>query len=161
MKFEPFISSLVPHITPPQPLKAGLSFGGEKGKVCVLSLYLSDNRVIYLMKNTNENKPLSLVELSWTLFTPFPNPLPSWFLVLFLSLLLFFLKAGFSPCMDTVNLEINDLITHTNALHCSDPSAPILGDHPINFPLSPSLTLVGKIISLKPVSKTTIKKNIL
>jgi hypothetical protein len=63
--------------------------------------------------------------------------------------------------MENVNLEINDLITHTNALHCSDPSAPILSDIPVNSTLPPSLTLVGKIISLKPVSKTAIKKNIL
>ncbi|XP_059436697.1 uncharacterized protein LOC132169728 [Corylus avellana] len=63
--------------------------------------------------------------------------------------------------MDSVNLEINALISHTNALHCSEPSAPILGDHPINQTLPPSLTLVGKIISLKTVSKTAIKKNIL
>jgi hypothetical protein len=63
--------------------------------------------------------------------------------------------------MDNVNSEINDLITHTNALHCSEPSAPFLDDTPVNSTLPPSLILVGKIISMKPVSKSAIKKNIL
>ena len=53
--------------------------------------------------------------------------------------------------MATSNIEINDLIAHTNALHCSDPPSPILEVSLNNQTLPPSFILVGKLISLKPV----------
>jgi hypothetical protein len=67
-----------------------------------------------------------------------------------------------SLIMDPLHQEIKDLINHTSALRYSDLSIPILvGPSPSNQPLPPSLTLIGKIISNKPISKSTIKNNIL
>lgn len=66
--------------------------------------------------------------------------------------------------MDPPNHEIEDLINHTNALNCLDsssPSPPLLIAPPSNLVVTPSLILVGKIISLKPVPTFTIKTNLL
>jgi hypothetical protein len=63
--------------------------------------------------------------------------------------------------MTTSNIEINDLIAHTNTLHCSGPPSPILEVSLNNQTLPPSFILIGKLISLKPVAKSVINNNIL
>jgi hypothetical protein len=63
--------------------------------------------------------------------------------------------------MEPVNQEINELISHTNALHCTDHPTPTLTAASDTPPLPPSLTLIGKIISHRPFSKISIKQNIL
>ncbi|GLT68115.1 hypothetical protein SLA2020_403740 [Shorea laevis] len=57
------------------------------------------------------------------------------------------------------NPEIEDLISHTNALGWSDTS-PLLAASTANNSIPPSLSLVGKVISLQPVSKANIRSNI-
>ncbi|XP_059446390.1 uncharacterized protein LOC132177932 [Corylus avellana] len=61
--------------------------------------------------------------------------------------------------MDNINLEIDDLINHTNSLSWSD-SPPLLSSPSPNPSNLPSLTLMGKVISLIPISKVIIKNNI-
>jgi hypothetical protein len=63
--------------------------------------------------------------------------------------------------MTTSNIEINDLIAQTNALHYSDPPSPILEVSLNSQTVPPSFILVGKLISFKPVAKSVIKNNIL
>jgi hypothetical protein len=63
--------------------------------------------------------------------------------------------------MSTSNVEINDLISHTNALHFTDPSLPILDVPSDSLPQPPSFILVGKLISIKLIAKSVIKNNIL
>jgi hypothetical protein len=63
--------------------------------------------------------------------------------------------------MSSSTVEINDLIAHTNALHFTDPSLPILDVPSDTLPQPPSFILVGKLISTKPVAKSVIKSNIL
>jgi hypothetical protein len=66
--------------------------------------------------------------------------------------------------METPNHELEDLINHTNALKCSDPSSsfpPLLLPPPSVSVSPPSLTLAGKIMSLKSVSSSSIKTNLL
>jgi hypothetical protein len=46
--------------------------------------------------------------------------------------------------MSTSNVEINDLISHTNALHFTDPSLPILGVPLDSLSQPPSFILVAK-----------------
>jgi hypothetical protein len=61
--------------------------------------------------------------------------------------------------MENLNLEIEELINHTNSLSWSD--TPLLLSSPSpNTSNLPSLTLVGKVISLIPISKVIIKNNI-
>ncbi|GLT64073.1 hypothetical protein SLA2020_365870 [Shorea laevis] len=62
--------------------------------------------------------------------------------------------------MANLTPDIEDLISHTNALGWSDTS-PLLAVPSGENAVLPSLTLVGKIISLQPVSKANIKSNIL
>jgi hypothetical protein len=79
-------------------------------------------------------------------------------------LLLFFHQISGSflfKIMSTSNVEINDLISHTNALHFTDPSLPILGVPLDSLSQPPSFILVGKLISIKPIAKSVIKSNIL
>jgi hypothetical protein len=71
---------------------------------------------------------------------------------------------GVNYFSNTPNHELEDLINHTNALKCSDPSSsfpPLLLPPPTDSVSPPSLTLAGKIMSLKPVSSSTIKTNLL
>jgi hypothetical protein len=62
--------------------------------------------------------------------------------------------------MDSLSQDINNLIDHTSALQCSDDQTPTLVEPTSDLPLPPSLTLIGKIISLKPFSKLWVKNNI-
>jgi hypothetical protein len=59
--------------------------------------------------------------------------------------------------MDNLDSDIEELISQTQYLGWTDfsPLADVIATPPV---LPPSLTLVGKIISLKPISKATIKK---
>ncbi|GLT59031.1 hypothetical protein SLA2020_318770 [Shorea laevis] len=58
--------------------------------------------------------------------------------------------------------EIEDLITHTNALSWDDTS-PLLAVPAANnnSTVQPSLSLVGKVFSLQPISRSNIKSNLL
>jgi len=63
--------------------------------------------------------------------------------------------------MNTLNLEINDLIAHPSALQRSDHLTLTLDEPTHDLPLYPSFTLVGNIISHRSISKSSIKSNIL
>jgi len=62
--------------------------------------------------------------------------------------------------MENLSQEIETLIHQTSSLSWSYKS-PVLESWSLESPPSPSLKLVGKLVSLKPVSKVAIKKNIL
>ena len=61
--------------------------------------------------------------------------------------------------MDNLNLEIEELINHTNSLSWFD-TPTLLSSPSLNPSNLPSLTLVGKVISPIPISKVIIKNNI-
>jgi hypothetical protein len=62
--------------------------------------------------------------------------------------------------MENLDQEIETLIHQTSSLSWSDKSSVLESSSPASLS-SPSLKLVGKLVSLKPVSKVAIKKNIL
>lgn len=62
--------------------------------------------------------------------------------------------------MEHLNQEIENLIHQTSSLSWSHKS-PVLESSFLDSPSSPSIKLVGKLVSLKPFSKEAIKKNIL
>ncbi|GLT64224.1 hypothetical protein SLA2020_367300 [Shorea laevis] len=64
--------------------------------------------------------------------------------------------------MANTSPEIEDLITHTNALGWNDTSPLLAVPAAINTStMQPSLSLVGKVFSLQPISRSNIKSNLL
>jgi len=62
--------------------------------------------------------------------------------------------------MEQLNHEIENMIHQTNSLSWANKSL-VLESSSLSSPSPPSLNLVGKLISLKPISKAAIKKNII
>jgi hypothetical protein len=96
-------------------------------------------------------KPLSLVEISLSGSLRFLPSTSHFLLVFSLSRLL---------SMENTNHGLNDLINQTAALGWSD-TPPTLISPSSNPDSNPSFMLVGKILSSQPLSKNTIRNNIL